>query len=544
MDRNNSFSSNQRPSSVSSSGAFSYQTRLLERTSSRGGGSLSRANSQTAKATLTSQPATIATRRWAPSHRVGQSLDIVRGKWEDRVKAEAALDASPIDGADLVHTSPVPSDPPPRSRYHEILASHTPRKAYSPEPEFTTPTPTPSKRHTLPATIIASPLSPNTTGVTVEGPESPLSSPFSTPPPTRIHLPVSANLRSTTPTSLHRTPSYASPTKSQEPTPESSPSTWSRTRRNTYDSINPSSTGSSSTSDATSFSSSNSHSSHTFPPEKPTPSALQRRPTSLYGGRYNPSPSPSPDRPSISQRPLSLSGTPRAGSLSPDKYAAFVAAPSSPSSVMAPKPYASSYMNKKAAKYGESLTSGRRFGRHLPRIASGDGPEDFIEERTPEPESPTKSPRTPRSRQDILTNRSHEWRTPSPEKIRPPDLVVPGMAGGDDVAGIPGRIRLSRDKLQNAPASPIPSSKLRIGLWADVQRNLIQAYEYLCHIGEAQQWIEGCLDEELTFGVVEMEEGLRNGVVLAKLVRAFQGEAVVRRIYEVRSPFFRDDPIS
>jgi len=52
-------------------------------------------------------------------------------------------------------------------------------------------------------------------------------------------------------------------------------------------------------------------------------------------------------------------------------------------------------------------------------------------------------------------------------------------------------------------------------------------------VGEAQQWVEGCLGEELGFGVVEMEEGLRNGVVLAKLVRAFQGEKVVRKIYEV-----------
>ncbi len=66
-----------------------------------------------------------------------------------------------------------------------------------------------------------------------------------------------------------------------------------------------------------------------------------------------------------------------------------------------------------------------------------------------------------------------------------------------------------------------------------MQRHLIQAYEYLCHVGEAKEWIEGCLGNELPFGVVEMEEQLRNGVVLAKLVRVFQGEAAVRRIYEV-----------
>jgi Ras GTPase-activating-like protein IQGAP2/3 len=52
-------------------------------------------------------------------------------------------------------------------------------------------------------------------------------------------------------------------------------------------------------------------------------------------------------------------------------------------------------------------------------------------------------------------------------------------------------------------------------------------------VGEAQQWIEGCLGEELGFGVVEMEEGLRNGVVLARLVRYFKGASAVRKIHEV-----------
>lgn len=103
-----------------------------------------------------------------------------------------------------------------------------------------------------------------------------------------------------------------------------------------------------------------------------------------------------------------------------------------------------------------------------------------------------------------------------------------------DVAGIPGRLKLSRKTPAAAAATPLPSSRLTRGLWADTQRHLIQAYEYLCHVGEAQQWIEGCLDQELGFGVVDMEEELRNGIVLAKLVRKFKGEAGARRIYEVR----------
>jgi Ras GTPase-activating-like protein IQGAP2/3 len=67
----------------------------------------------------------------------------------------------------------------------------------------------------------------------------------------------------------------------------------------------------------------------------------------------------------------------------------------------------------------------------------------------------------------------------------------------------------------------------------DRQRHVLASYEYLCHVGEAQQWIEGCLDEELEFGVTEMEEGLRDGVVLAKLARVYEGEAIVKRIWTV-----------
>lgn len=193
-------------------------------------------------------------------------------------------------------------------------------------------------------------------------------------------------------------------------------------------------------------------------------------------------------------------------------------------------------MNKKASLYGDSLGTGRRLGRHLPRIASGDGPEEPVEDNKEEEKPPPEPPTPPtdyKKRREARERRIREWQTPSPTKSRQPDLVVPEMEG-DDVVGVPGRIRLSRNKPPSAPASPLPSAKLTTrGLWADVQRNHIQAYEFLCHVGEAQQWIEGCLGEVLPFGVVEMEEGLRNGVALAKLVRVFLGEHAVRRIYEV-----------
>uniref|UniRef100_A0A8C4Q0D1 Ras GTPase-activating-like protein IQGAP1 n=1 Tax=Eptatretus burgeri TaxID=7764 RepID=A0A8C4Q0D1_EPTBU len=50
----------------------------------------------------------------------------------------------------------------------------------------------------------------------------------------------------------------------------------------------------------------------------------------------------------------------------------------------------------------------------------------------------------------------------------------------------------------------------------DMRRKQNIAYEYLCHLQEAKQWMEVCLNEELP-PTTELEEGLRNGVYLAKL---------------------------
>jgi Ras GTPase-activating-like protein IQGAP2/3 len=181
--------------------------------------------------------------------------------------------------------------------------------------------------------------------------------------------------------------------------------------------------------------------------------------------------------------------------------------------------------NKKSSTYGDNLTAGRKLGRHLPRIASGDG-EERLDVETRENER--------LDHYEMRDRRTRDWSVDapplSPEKVLKQELMGGGVPNADDVAGLPGRLQL---KAPSVPPSPSPSSRLSGGLWADTQRHLIHAYEYLCHVGEAQQWIEGCLGEELGFGVVEMEDGLRNGVVLAKLVRAFQGEDAVRRIYEV-----------
>jgi len=206
---------------------------------------------------------------------------------------------------------------------------------------------------------------------------------------------------------------------------------------------------------------------------------------------------------------------------------------------MQQSPHRSSYM-RKTEQFG--TLGNRRLGNHLPRIASGDG-EVEVELSTRKREikyAPSPSPQISPTR-SVRGNISVDSRYPASPKTESPldsplhgDFVVPTVTNAETVAGRPDRKRLSRqDPVSSAPSSPLPSSRLTRGLWADVQRHLLHAYEYLCHVGEAQQWIEGCLDEELGFGVVEMEEGLRNGVVLAKLVRVWEGDAVVRKIFEV-----------
>jgi hypothetical protein len=66
--------------------------------------------------------------------------------------------------------------------------------------------------------------------------------------------------------------------------------------------------------------------------------------------------------------------------------------------------------------------------------------------------------------------------------------------------------------------------------WMDYERKKLLAYEYLCHIGEAKEWMEACIEEELP-QASELEQNLRNGVILAKLTRFFE-PILVKKIYD------------
>ncbi|KAL1778167.1 ras GTPase-activating IQGAP3 isoform X1 [Sigmodon hispidus] len=67
----------------------------------------------------------------------------------------------------------------------------------------------------------------------------------------------------------------------------------------------------------------------------------------------------------------------------------------------------------------------------------------------------------------------------------------------------------------------------------DEQRRQNVAYQYLCRLEEAKRWMEVCLKEELP-SPVELEESLRNGVLLAKLGHCFAPSVVpLKKIYDI-----------
>ncbi|KAM4708795.1 ras GTPase-activating-like protein IQGAP2 isoform 2-T2 [Discoglossus pictus] len=73
----------------------------------------------------------------------------------------------------------------------------------------------------------------------------------------------------------------------------------------------------------------------------------------------------------------------------------------------------------------------------------------------------------------------------------------------------------------------------------DERRRQNIAYEYLCHLEEAKRWMEACLVEELP-PTTELEEGLRNGVYLAKLGKFFAPKLISeKKIYDVEQTRFK-----
>ncbi|KAK4231737.1 hypothetical protein QBC38DRAFT_450974 [Podospora fimiseda] len=89
-----------------------------------------------------------------------------------------------------------------------------------------------------------------------------------------------------------------------------------------------------------------------------------------------------------------------------------------------------------------------------------------------------------------------------------------------EVAGLRGRRRLQRtDKGSNRALARTGGYGWEGRNWMDKQRQFLQAYEYLCHIGEAKEWIEDIIQRPIP-PIVELEEALRDGVTLAEVVES------------------------
>ncbi|KAI8623751.1 hypothetical protein F5Y19DRAFT_348953 [Xylariaceae sp. FL1651] len=95
------------------------------------------------------------------------------------------------------------------------------------------------------------------------------------------------------------------------------------------------------------------------------------------------------------------------------------------------------------------------------------------------------------------------------------------IAPAQEVVGLRGRRRLQRvgppDGSRNGQRGDRYGFEGRN--WMDKQRQFLQAYEYLCHIGEAKEWIEDIIHRQIP-PIVELEEALRDGVTLAEVVEA------------------------
>ncbi|KAF2875872.1 ras GTPase activating protein-like protein [Massariosphaeria phaeospora] len=89
-----------------------------------------------------------------------------------------------------------------------------------------------------------------------------------------------------------------------------------------------------------------------------------------------------------------------------------------------------------------------------------------------------------------------------------------------EVVGLHGRRRLQRT--DSARGKRTAASGWANRNWMDQQRQFLQAYEYLCHIGEAKEWLEDIIGKDIA-PVVRLEEALRDGITLAEVVQAIQG---------------------
>lgn len=113
-----------------------------------------------------------------------------------------------------------------------------------------------------------------------------------------------------------------------------------------------------------------------------------------------------------------------------------------------------------------------------------------------------------------------------------------------EVVGLRGRRRLQRAENPDASKGAKAGGYGWEGRnWMDKQRQFLQAYEYLCHIGEAREWVEDVMNKSLP-PIVELEEALRDGVTLAEIVEALNPSKHYRIFRHPKLQFRHSDNIA
>lgn len=131
------------------------------------------------------------------------------------------------------------------------------------------------------------------------------------------------------------------------------------------------------------------------------------------------------------------------------------------------------------------------------------------------------------------------------EDANPDEFTIKSPA--QEVVGLHGRRRLQRQDGARGVKNNVALSRGNAygwegRNWMDKQRQFLQAYEYLCHIGEAKEWIEDILQRPIP-PIVQLEEALRDGVTLAEIVEALYPERKIRIFRNPKLQFRHSDNI-
>ncbi|KAG0651881.1 Ras GTPase-activating rng2 [Hyphodiscus hymeniophilus] len=159
------------------------------------------------------------------------------------------------------------------------------------------------------------------------------------------------------------------------------------------------------------------------------------------------------------------------------------------------------------------------------------------------------SPLTAPDLQDLQKSSTSQLRTLSKfaQNASPDDFSITNPA--QEVVGLHGRRRLQRSDTARAGKTDVALNERKIGYgwegrnWMDKQRQFLQAYEYLCHIGEAKEWIEDILKRPIP-PIVQLEEALRDGVTLAEIVDSLYPERRLRIFRHPRLQYRHSDNIA